>query len=151
MTHWANFTQIYIVLHYLFSLCCFYCNSRHVIALIYLNFQQTDACCFSVKCMHIALYAFFDSPPGISRDRAPVETDLGTFGTAPVFSPALLGCRELAWAPWSSEVWLVLSGLSSPSPLGVNWSRCSEKLPNYYRRFAWSEVVILFSILWIII
>lgn len=37
----------------------------------------------------------FDLPLGIISDRVPVETDLGTLGTAPVFSAALLGLRVL--------------------------------------------------------
>lgn len=74
-----------------------------------------------------------DSPPGISRDKAPVEMDLGTLGTAPVLSAALSGRRELVWVTWSVEVWLVQSGLSKPSPRGVSWSRCSEKLPEESR------------------
>lgn len=38
---------------------------------------------------------FLDLPLGIIRDRVPVETDLGTLGTAPVLSAALLGLRVL--------------------------------------------------------
>lgn len=147
MSRWANFAQIYSVLsslsHYLFKVCCSYCDSWHVVvALTYFSLQQTGwDHIFGVKPMHFFLHVnvLFDLPPGIIRDRAPVETDFGTFATAPVFSAALSGRREVIWAPWSEEVWLVLSGLSTPSPLGVNWSRCSEKLPNYYKRFAWSE------------
>lgn len=126
VTCWANFPQIYGVLsslsHYLFNNRCSDCNSGHAIALIYFNLL--------VRCMHIFLNALIDLPLGIIRDRVPVEIDFGTFGTAPVFSATLLGRRELAWGPWSVEVWRVPSGLSTPSPLGVNWSRCSEKLPN---------------------
>lgn len=83
-------------------------------------FCQSDGCmqrCFSL-------------PPGIIRDRALVETDFGTFGTAPVFPAGLLFCTGFVWPSWSAEAWLVASGLSIPSPLGVSWSRCSEKLPN---------------------
>lgn len=36
-----------------------------------------------------------DLPLGIISDSVPVETDLGTLGTAPVFSAALLGRRVL--------------------------------------------------------
>lgn len=63
---------------------------------------------------------FFSLPPGIIRDRAPVETDFGTLGTAPVFSAGLLLCAGFVWPSWSAEAWLVASGLSIPSPLGVN-------------------------------
>lgn len=76
-------------------------------------------------------------PVGIVRERAPVETDFWTFSaTAPVFSAALSGLRELVWALRSAEVRPVLSGLCTSSPLGVNWSRCSEKLPNYWNKMS---------------
>lgn len=65
-----------------------------------------------------------------------METDLGTFGTAPGFSAALRFCAGGGvWPSWSAEAWLLASGLSTSSPLGVNWSRCSEKLPDYCERF----------------
>lgn len=41
------------------------------------------------------MFSFFDLPLGIIRDKVPVETDLGTLGTAPVFSEELLGLRVL--------------------------------------------------------
>lgn len=75
-----------------------------------------------------------DLPLGIIRDRVPVETDLGTLGTAPVLSAALLGLRVLFRAAWSAVVWRsAQSGLSASSPLGAMWSRCSEKLPKEYK------------------
>lgn len=134
---WANFARIYRALsslsHYLFKVRCSYCNSAHGMALTYSNLQQNCLrSYFSVSVCISFCMLFFDLPPGIMRDRAPVETDFGTLATAPVFSAALSGRRELFWAPWSAEVWLVLSGLSTPSPLGVNWSRCSEKLPVFF-------------------
>ena len=137
MSCWTNFARIYRALsslsHYLFKVRCSYCNSAHGMALTYSNLQHNCLrSYFSVSVCISHCMLFYDLPPGIMRDRAPVETDFGTLATAPVFSAALSGRRELFWAPWSAEVWLVLSGLSTPSPLGVNWSRCSEKLPVFF-------------------
>lgn len=83
---------------------------------------------------YACMWAFFNLPPGIISERAPADTDFGTFARAPVFSAALSGRREVVWVLWSAGVWLLLSGLSRPSPLGVSWSRCSEKLPDYCKK-----------------
>lgn len=65
------------------------------------------------------------------RDRAPVETDLGTLTDVRGFScpPPPPGLGETTDALWSP------SGLCTPSPRGVSWSKCSEKLPDRTQNF----------------
>lgn len=65
-------------------------------ALTYFNLQTGWDHIFQSTYASLSARAVFDLPPGIIRDRAPVDTDFGTFATAPmVFSAALSGRREV--------------------------------------------------------
>ncbi|TNN61239.1 hypothetical protein EYF80_028534 [Liparis tanakae] len=64
---------------------------------------------------------------GRTRDDHQPDAFISSFR---LWQRALSGLRELVWALRSPA----LSGLCTSSPLGVNWSRCSEKLPNYWNK-----------------
>ena len=72
-------------------------------------------------------------PPGIMRERALAETDLGTLAPGGCLSPALSGRRVAGWGS-AEGLDEEPSGLSTPSPLDGSWSRSSEKLPDDHNR-----------------